>query len=160
MSGTYPGRSLKIHLNSAHVVFHIGHVAPKLVRRSSRRSLGCMTVYSHIIALESVEIGPQTVIKRIPAGHAERYVPSFAHLATLIDELKFWVSQNRVRLVGEAIVFIEKFLYFFSRRNACTLLAKIIWASTLQDTDVAAQLLEYDALEEAGERAANLFTGD
>lgn len=99
MSGTYPGRSFKIHLNSTHVVFHIGHVAPKLVRRSSRRSLECVTVYSHIIALQSVEIGPQAVIKRTPAGHAERYVPSLAHLATLIDDLKFLVSQHRVRLV-------------------------------------------------------------
>lgn len=57
-------------------------------------------------------------------------------------------------------MFIEKFLCFFSRGNACILLAKIIWASTLQDTDVAAQLREYDALEEASERPANLSTGD
>lgn len=119
-----------------------------------------MMLCSHIIAFQPIEIGPEPVIKRIPAGHAELLFPSLGYFAVLIDELDFSVSLNRVRLGREAIVLVEKVLDFFPCRDACTLLAKIIRAGTLQDTDIVAQILEYDTLKEACKRPADLLTGN
>lgn len=93
-----------MYLNNSVVIFDIDHAAFELVRCSSCPDLRGTTLCSHIVASQPIEVGPEAVVERIPAGHTELYFPGFGDFAVLIDELDIWVSQNKVRLVREAIV--------------------------------------------------------
>ena len=108
--------------------------------------IGLTLLQSHIIAFQSIEIGPQAIIKCLPACHEKLDLPYLRDLSFPIDELDFRVAWNKVRLVC-VVMSTEEALYFLSSHDAGTLLAKAVWVGALQDADIVAQALQYNTVE-------------